>query len=122
MKNLYRHIIATIGCIVGLAVLLSGVHAKDLSTLSQLDKRRALLPVNEVRVSPADDGLTVKTTPDLHNHIDKQTLKSITDQNVMADQRSRQKHGEPDVFDEAHVPWVTMQLLYVQVAWASVIK
>lgn len=90
---------ALLSILMTLSLLLSGVHAKDVSSLTNQQIKRAASIKNPL--APKDDGgqnsQTQKVAIDshLHNHIDKQTLKSamksFSDQNPQADQRSLRK-------------------------------
>jgi hypothetical protein len=124
-QRIIHHLLAAIGIIVGFAVLLSGVHAKDLPGLSQSDKRNYALPANSSSRNTGEDGSNsyssnARVVSEFHNHIDKQTLKSLLDNGMFSDQRGRNKQQEHDVFDEVHVHWLQEQLLMFQIAYAAV--
>lgn len=124
-QQIVRHFYAFISLLVGFAVLLSGVHAKDLPALSQADKRLLALGASESRKVAVEDGSSVtsnnfKAASEFHNHIDKQTLKSLLDNGVYTDPRGRNKSDDKDVFDEVRVHWLQEQLLMFQVAYSAV--
>jgi hypothetical protein len=125
MKQRIIHLIfAAIGIFVSFAVLLSGVHAKDLPALSQADKRLLAVPARDAQKVASEDGSSsyssgARVVSEYHNHIDKQTLKSLLDNGMFSDQRNRSKQDDRDVFDEVHVHWLQEQLMFFQIAYAA---
>lgn len=82
---------------IALSVLLSGMHAKDLPALSTQVKKPSQAAIR--KTGKDDAGASHgKLVGEVHNHIDKQTLKSALkvfgDQNMQADARhlKRQRH------------------------------
>ena len=91
---------------IGLAVLLCGAHAKDVTGLSVAARQNAKKFVSD------DTASLVKTSPDLHNHIDKQSLKTLVkaiDTSAMqADSRSlRALRESKDDNHRASISWLT---------------
>lgn len=61
---------STTSLLLMLAVILSSAHAKDIMRTNTIKSR------NVAKMYTSDDGLA-KVHPELHNHIDKQTLKML---------------------------------------------
>jgi hypothetical protein len=90
-KNMQTIFYSSLSIFMSFAVFLCGMHAKDLSVVAI-----APLPMVSKKASADDQSghsTLVKTAPDLHNHIDKQTLKSLTHATdiMQADHRSLQR-------------------------------
>lgn len=84
---------------LGAAILLCGAHAKDVASLSLQP-----LPALAKKVFTGDDGTLVKTSQDLHNHVDKQTLNSFAHDPMQADSRSlhRKQHAKQYGYKRDH--------------------
>lgn len=82
---------------IAACILLSGVHAKDLTSLGSKSKEYQTAGIKKV-VKDDSAGSTYKVSGEVHPHVDKQTLKSAVkafgDQNMQADARhlKRQRH------------------------------
>lgn len=100
MKNLLT---TYLSLFMGAAVLLCGAHASDVAGLS-------LQPASILakKVFGGNDGTLVKTSPDLHNHVDKQALHSFTQDPMQADNRSlhHRKHSKGLVYKH-HSHWLS---------------
>ncbi|HEX4662728.1 MAG TPA: hypothetical protein VH144_03870 [Candidatus Saccharimonadales bacterium] len=97
---------------LGITVLLCGAHAKDVSLSLQP------LPAFAKKVLIGDDGGTlVKTSQDLHNHVDKQTLNSFSHDPMQADSRSlhRKQHAKQYSYGHTHRWLDNLWLQYLSV-------
>jgi hypothetical protein len=74
-------VVAIIACLISLVVILSSAHAKDIVSAGALSNA-----TSSTMYKTGD--MTAKAMGDIHNHIDKQTVKSISmDQPLTARQR-----------------------------------
>lgn len=95
----------TVSAVLGVAVLLSGAHAKDIAGAAQADHG----PMHKVF---SDDGSAIaKVSAELHNHVDKQTSHSIVSANgdnpMQTDMRSlRQQHKKFSIRAQLQRSWI----------------
>lgn len=76
IQKIRLYIFAITACCMSLVVLMSAAHAKDVA--------RASHPVHVSGLISRPNDINAKAIGDLHNHIDKQTLKNISMDNPQA--------------------------------------
>lgn len=86
-KITIKNMFTLLACFMGLAVVLASAHAKDVV--------RASHPTDVATIISRPGDINAKAIGDLHNHIDKQTLKNIAMDNPQA-ARERELKGVVD--------------------------
>ncbi len=95
--------------ILSSAVILVGMHAKELTSLSKSNTNSITINETQVRKAAVDDGGVIKVQADYHSHVDHQNSKSIVkvfgeNANMNVDARNLRKvrharrHAEANVF------------------------
>jgi hypothetical protein len=101
-----KHLITALSLTMGFSVMLNSMHAADAAAFTG---GKSLADYSTVKKVTSDDPNAYKLIGDMHNHVDKHTLKSITktfsEQNISTDPRLKrhlksQEESEIDHFTD----------------------
>lgn len=93
LQQIRLYIITAAACCMSLTVVMSAAHAKDVA--------RATHPTDVTSIISHPSDINAKAIGDLHNHIDKQTLKSISMDNPMTARERELKVASEDKRDRS---------------------
>lgn len=110
MQKVRLYIIAFAACCMSVAVVMSAAHAKDVA--------RASHPTHVAGLISRPSDINAKAIGDLHNHIDKQTLKNISMDNPLAARERELKAVNEDGRDRSIVEIIEEMVAFYRLAFA----
>lgn len=115
MNTLKTSFISIFACVITFAVTLSGAHAKDVVSTHNLSKDDGAI---KITVKTSDVG--AKALSDLHNHVDKTSLKSMSKTTAGDSILAREREAKADVIRVEHTLSIRLMelLLMFRMAFA----
>ena len=110
IKKIHTYIITFVVTCMSLAVVMSAAHAKDVA--------RATHPIDVNGIISRPSDINAKAIGDLHNHIDKQTLKSISMDNPQAARERELKAVNENGRERSVVEMIEEMIAFYRLAFA----